>query len=574
MVDTETQKLIDEYLKKGGKITVLPPYEGPQKRHSRPYFENLKHKKRENLEPARSSGLQLKHAYLTDKDYSYIKWRIWEPLRRNKHYRRLCELILEKGNFHSPRFKSIGYKPSYKQRESFQRKRGLPHPIHPDLTFEDLMSPAPYETKMQARRKVAGLFSELYPPKDGTFDAIDVIVPHGEEEKWILEGKYLPVFINLKRGYNQIVSETERVLNEWQNKRSNYYGIEPIRGSNYVHSFRRISRDDIDGFHYLRCHIDIRISKTNIIKRLREIITEHRQHGEDNLNPSRMHEKKWEACFYTYDRYECFGKNGYDDVKKRVENPTFKGIANALGISESTIKDRYQRALDAIYYNASYTVPPPRKPLIPEEVTEICRNCQAAEPWKFNKCVNQHKETGELLCPEVEAYYRQEEGQKYLGSMVSYSTPYQLERTRIDRLDSQEKYKTIYRDQKWDAISIIRELRQPVNDQNWPTIRKELKRKYYAEYRLRKCKALMDHMLDILWQGGNDIEESDKDLSVSRNPVIQKRIEYLSRLAEGHLAPSKRCVGNRFLKKRFPEKDWGHGLRDGCCAICEGPTTN
>jgi hypothetical protein len=143
---------------------------------------------------------------LTKEDLDFIKWRIWEPLRRKIDYRKDCEQ-LKKSH------------PDLDLQESFCKRWRLPYPVDHSLSFDQLLTPHKDETKKQAIRRVQGLFLDLYQPQGDSAAFVNL--------RDCLQGQYLRVYIDLKKSRNQIEAEIKKILDEWlSGERLNFHGIQ------------------------------------------------------------------------------------------------------------------------------------------------------------------------------------------------------------------------------------------------------------------------------------------------------------------------------------------------------------
>jgi len=96
--------------------------------------------------------IMLKLEPLTDHELEFIRWYIWEPLRRKPGY--INEFaILKDGYF----FDLDGIK-------TFCEKWNIPYTIAPEVEFESLLKPEKGETVRQAKQRVRGIFDDLYKP--------------------------------------------------------------------------------------------------------------------------------------------------------------------------------------------------------------------------------------------------------------------------------------------------------------------------------------------------------------------------------------------------------------------------
>jgi len=121
----------------------------------------------------------LKLAPLTENELEFIQWQIWEPLRRNQHYTN------EFAKLKSSRFLDPNLE------DTFCKKWVLPYHVDPDTEFKNLTNPK-------------WLFWNLYKP---IFDNAACVDPW----HWIVEEKYLRVWIDLESSRNQIEDALKRL---------------------------------------------------------------------------------------------------------------------------------------------------------------------------------------------------------------------------------------------------------------------------------------------------------------------------------------------------------------------------
>ncbi|MFO8165774.1 MAG: hypothetical protein R6T98_14740, partial [Desulfatiglandales bacterium] len=103
----------------------------------------------------------------TSIDFEFIKWRFWEPLRRNQEYRNEYAILYKE------------FFPSFESIEAFSKKWNIQYPIAPELEFEQIKNPA-------------GVFID----RSISYYEDAVFVPF----PWIIESPrsgYLPVIVNL-----------------------------------------------------------------------------------------------------------------------------------------------------------------------------------------------------------------------------------------------------------------------------------------------------------------------------------------------------------------------------------------
>jgi hypothetical protein len=152
---------------------------------------------------------------LNDDDLDFIRWRIWEPLRRNLEYQSGFNKLFK------PHINAEGckeYPLDLEAQSNFCSKWRLPYAVDPSLSFDQLFSINAKDTKQQKARRIQNLFSDRYhPPADSAafVNLLDCI-----------HGKYLQLYVDLGKSRNQIEAEFKKVLDEWLSKdRLEYHGI-------------------------------------------------------------------------------------------------------------------------------------------------------------------------------------------------------------------------------------------------------------------------------------------------------------------------------------------------------------
>ena len=135
---------------------------------------------------------------LTNYELEFIRWQVWEPLRRNQDYKNEYFKLLKNDKFLDP-----------DAVDAFCEKWKLPYHIHPDTNFSEL--------KQQARKPiVVNPFREYY---KSLFDHAAFV----DSLNWIVKGKYLKVCVDLESSRNQIKKAIKKVLDEWLLKCKDFY---------------------------------------------------------------------------------------------------------------------------------------------------------------------------------------------------------------------------------------------------------------------------------------------------------------------------------------------------------------
>jgi hypothetical protein len=142
---------------------------------------------------------------LNDDDLDFIRWRIWEPLRRNLEYRSEFNK-LKKDPFDLEALKD------------FCSKWRLPYAADPSLSFDQLFSINAKDTKQQKARRIQNLFSARYHPPTDSAAFVNLLD--------CIHGKYLRLYVDLGKSRKQIEAEFKKVLDEWLSRdRREYHGI-------------------------------------------------------------------------------------------------------------------------------------------------------------------------------------------------------------------------------------------------------------------------------------------------------------------------------------------------------------
>ena len=188
----------------------------------------------------------LKLEPLTDREFEFIRWRIWEPLRRNQYYKN--EFGELKG----------GYFFDLEKVNAFCDKWKLPYTIDPGIEFDSLLEPKGDETDRQARQRVRGIFYDLYEP---IFDHAAFVDPW----HWIVEGKHLRLWVNLEASRNSIEAALKKELDEWRSMWKKFYG-ENIKRKIPAHAVENLG---LTG-KYLELHINLEAPRSTRSKTINE----------------------------------------------------------------------------------------------------------------------------------------------------------------------------------------------------------------------------------------------------------------------------------------------------------------
>ena len=151
----------------------------------------------------------MKAVALTNSELEFIKWKVWEPLRRNQYYRNdYAKLKVAEGYFLDP-----------EMTPKFCIKWKLSNPIDPDLSFDELYGPLAGETKKDATKRIQRLFIDSYVPESDSAAFVNLM-------RSCIQGDHLKVYINLTKSRLQIEGEFKKILDEWlSEKRKEFHDI-------------------------------------------------------------------------------------------------------------------------------------------------------------------------------------------------------------------------------------------------------------------------------------------------------------------------------------------------------------
>jgi hypothetical protein len=346
----------------------------------------------------------MKLAPLTSYEMEFIKWRIWEPLRRNPDYRteftrldrdyfedlEAGDAFCEKWNLPYPADPSLPFDELYKgmtrgktkeevisERKEWMEKCGL------DTTkvdFDEVCRAQKGLSKEEAQRRIQGLFFDKYEP---IFDHAAFV----DFKEWIVRGKYLKVWIDLNSSRNRIEDALKKELDEWwSDKWPNFYG------GKRKNPRKAVKVESLTG-KYLEVHINLEAERTTKIEpEIKEILSQWLPKWIGKKEKiSRLHGDKWNQCFQVYDL-----------IKSGKPLPV---IARDLGKRPNTLYKQYRRAWSSIYPNKTY---PTRKKTSYMDNTakliELCRACP-----KLNTCRGDRDAEGNVLCKEYYEISQQED---------------------------------------------------------------------------------------------------------------------------------------------------------------------
>ena len=296
----------------------------------------------------------LKLEPLTNRELEFIQWQIWEPLRRNQDY--INEYAkLKAGYFLDP-----------DPVDEFCKKWKLPYHVDTDTEFKDLTNPRVF-------------FWESYKP---IYDHAACVDPW----HWIIEGKYLKVWVDLESSRNEIEAALKKELDEWRSKWVEFYK-KKIKRKIQSRAVKVIGLSS----NYLELYINLeaprntkkKVSKGYIEPEIKEILTKWLSDWKGNKKTISRLSRAWESCFKVYDMVE-------------KELLPFPSIADILKIKIHTVYSQHKRAWLSIYPDEPYPTKRNRKKEIAFEALK-------------NPCVTcPERETCRKLCLEAEHYANQD----------------------------------------------------------------------------------------------------------------------------------------------------------------------
>jgi hypothetical protein len=310
----------------------------------------------------------LKLAPPTNYELEFIKWRIWEPLRRNQDYKNEYAK-LKKDRFLNP-----------DEIDAFCRRWELPFPVDPNCEFEKLHPPQ-------------WTFWERYKP---LFDHAAFADNAITESDFIIDGKYLKVWIDLAASRNRIEAALRKELDEWLRKWTDFYGGMRQRKP----CGKAVLVVSLNGKH-LGILVNLEAPRTTRTKKIdgyiepeiREILTEwlSKWQGDKEFIPRLS--KKWSLCFQVYD----MSQNGWP----------FPEIAIKLRIPIKTLHKQYKRAWESIYPGTPYPSKRYRKKEIAVETVET--DCTLCPTERQTDCGQLYLKEGKLLCPDKNTFMTQDQ---------------------------------------------------------------------------------------------------------------------------------------------------------------------
>ena len=280
----------------------------------------------------------LKQVVLDHSEIEFIRWKVWEPLRRNQDYRNdYARLKDETGYFLDP-----------EKTQAFCQKWRLLRPIDPACEFSSLY---PDHSK-QSYRKIQSLFLERYKP---LFDHAAFVPLTG----FIVNKKYLRTFLDLRSSRNRIENALKKVLDEWhRDKWTGFYNGKRLRRI----AGKAILTRGLE-WNILEIHVNLEAPRSNVERELESILFEYveKWKGEKELI-LRFHGSKWETAFKVYDM-------------KEVENKPFPNIATETQLPLRTVYDLHKRAWTCIYSEPYPTKRYRKREIAKESLGISCANC-------------------------------------------------------------------------------------------------------------------------------------------------------------------------------------------------------
>lgn len=220
---------------------------------------------------------------LTNKELEHIKYKIWEPMRRKPGYR----------NGFSKLKINLSAITDLQAVNDFCSKWKIPYPLNPDLPFEGIYGPIKTMAPIE-RRKVWGLFYEHYNPPS---QQAAFVLP----TRWIVDEKYLSLWIDLSCTRNLADSAIKRELDHWHRDQwRKFYNGKRYRKIEGVSVIVGDTRDS-----YLELRINLEAPRRLIEKELGAILkVNFSQWKGEKKKTLRIHPKKEDTRLKVYDSAE------------------------------------------------------------------------------------------------------------------------------------------------------------------------------------------------------------------------------------------------------------------------------
>jgi hypothetical protein len=320
----------------------------------------------------------LKLAPLTKEELEFIRWCVWEPLRRNPKYKKdyyelqqmtpayTYETLTLKsetpsGEYVYQEFDTVKEDDRIEQEICEQWR--VPYLVPPDTEFEDLLNDGD-------RSELLHLFWSRYKP---LFDDAVTVNPHS----FFFEKKYLNVWVNLKDySLNRIKLAVEKVINEWGDKWESFYG-----GSKSEKNIENCIYQMQSEFHMQRFLVNLEAPNDQLKKTLQGYIKREKKKWKGKgKSTQRTSVKTWKKRYEVYDLHEN-------------EGLSFWEISQKLKIKENTVQNLYKNAYLAIHFTDEYSTKRHRnREISTAELKKIC-----------DKCVHKNCFKTGNLCKEIEA---------------------------------------------------------------------------------------------------------------------------------------------------------------------------
>jgi hypothetical protein len=277
----------------------------------------------------------MKQVRLTKDELKWLRWRVWEPLRRNEAYRK--EFL---------DLKATGLT-SFETYERFCERWRIPWPISPTIDFD----------KLQTAPWLADFFSAYF-------------THHSEPAAFVpcsnfIQGhSRLRVFINPDYSRTQIEVEFYKIYGEWLKKRE-FYGIRrtPMKPSA---AFRRVRRV---GDH-IEIHLDLSATRRAILAGADKVLDRISRGNRKANELPRLHEEKWRMAFKAYDLANKTPSSialVIDKKPNTVVRPSWTNSCGVIGLRTSNPSPHPRR----LQSPCRWTSPTPRSSRKPSTPTTV-----------------------------------------------------------------------------------------------------------------------------------------------------------------------------------------------------------
>jgi len=246
----------------------------------------------------------------TAKELDFIKYFIWEPLRRNQDFINDCGKLKAEPL-------------DYSIRDTFLEKWKLLHPVFDNTNFEKIEYP--HE-----------VFYEHYTP---LYDHAAFILPLD----FFTPENHLKIWVDPESSRNQIETAIKKELDEWKAYWTGFYNQKNKRK---IEGPAVIVKDMVKN--YLQININLEATRLKIEAELKEIFRHLNKWTGPKKKINRFNPDKWELCFKLYDLIEVKGFS--------VDNAALK-----LKIKPKVAHDSFKRAYGLIYRGEPYLTKRQRK---------------------------------------------------------------------------------------------------------------------------------------------------------------------------------------------------------------------